>query len=127
MKNLQDYQEEKQTALFNKTKAFFAFGTKQFDEQKQPNTKYVNCGAGLVCPKGQEKILVDGLTEIHQNAIKEDIAENGTEAIIRRELYNYECFYTGDISDAVSRLADYDIKVSQIQSVYRQELPNSES
>ncbi|MBL4672324.1 MAG: hypothetical protein JKX81_08675 [Arenicella sp.] len=119
--------EEKQTALFNETKAFFAFGTKQFDEAKLPDTTYVNCGAGEICPKENVKILSDGLTKIHENAIKEDIAENGIDKIIIRELYNHECFYTGDISDAISTLKSYNITDNQVQVAYYKELPNSDS
>ena len=126
MKYLSDYQEAKQTKLFNQTGAFFAFSTDQFNETKQPDTKYVNCKYGLMCPKGQVKILLDGLTKAHQEAIKEDIADNGINAIIKRELYNYECFYSGDISDAVSTLKAYDVTEDQVQDMYRKEYKNAD-
>lgn len=126
MKYLQDYKEANNTALLNQTGAFFAFSTEQLKEAKQPDTKYVNIGHGLLCPKGQEDTLINGLGKIHKEAIQEDIADNGIKAIIRRELYNHECFYTGDVSDAVSTLKAYGITTEQIGEVYRVEYPKAD-
>ena len=126
MKYLSDYKETKHTELLNNTGAFFAFSTEQFNDKKKPDTKYVNCKHGLICPKGQVDNLLDGLSIIHEEAIKEDLAENGIKAIIKRELYNYECFYTGDISDAVSTLKAYDITEDQVQDMYRKEYKNAD-
>jgi hypothetical protein len=121
MKYLQDYQEEAQTALFKKTGAFFAFSNKQFDEEKKEGVKYVHLGAGLICPKVNAKELNEKLDAIYKDAIKKDIAENGIEAIIKRELYNHECFYTGDITDCVSKLQDYPTTKEEIWNVYKSE------
>ena len=51
--------------------------------------------------------VLNSIDEIQSSAIKKDIDENGIDGIIRRELYNHECFYTGDISNAVSFLEQY--------------------
>ena len=51
MKHLSDYMKHRQTKLFNDTGAFFAFSMDQFNESKKDNTKYINCGAGLICEK----------------------------------------------------------------------------
>lgn len=126
MKYLQEYQEAKQTDLFNSTGAFFAFSMKQFNEQKQSGTKYVNCGHGMLCPKPNVDALIDGLGRINKEAIKKDIAENGIKAIIRRELYNYECFYTGDMTDAINALKSYNITNKQIREIYAIEYPKAD-
>ena len=46
-----------------------------------------------------------------------NFAENGKEGVIKRELSNHECYYTGDISGCEEAL-------DEIIKVYRQEAPN---
>lgn len=123
MKFLQDYQEKQQTELFNRLGAFFAFSNEQFNEAKKPNTKYVNCGAGLICPKENTAELMKELADIYEKAIQQDLDENGKEAIILRELYNHECFYTGDITACVEKLEHYPgITPEDINKAYTKEL-----
>tara|TARA_A100001201_G_C3911597_1_gene147885 strand:- start:73 stop:270 length:198 start_codon:yes stop_codon:yes gene_type:complete len=50
--------------------------------------------------------------------IKEDLEENGKEAIIIRELENHECWYVGNIEDAVKKLKDYPITEDDINHVF---------
>ena len=90
MKYLSQYKEQAQTELFNKTGSFFAFSNKQFKEQFKPGTKYVDCGAGLICPVKNYEELKNGLEAIQKNAIEQDVNENGAAAIIEREYFNYE-------------------------------------
>ena len=118
MKYLSNYTEALQTELFNKLGTFFAFSNKQFDEGKKEGVKYVSLGAGIITPKGSAKELMDGLEAINKQGIEQDIKENGIDKIIERELYNHECFYTGDISDCVDRLDDYPVTTEQIRSIY---------
>ena len=125
MKYLSDYQENAQTRLFDKTGAFFAFSTKQFNEAKKEGVKYVSMGAGMICPKENVKELIETLDSIYKGAIKKDLKENGKEAIIKRELYNYECFYTGDISNAVENLEPYGFTKNEIRVIYNDEYPNA--
>ena len=121
MKYLQDYQEQAQTALFKKTGAFFAFSNSQFDKQKKDKTKYISMGTGLICPKDNVKELIEKLDSIYKGSIKKDIKENSIEGIIKRELYNHECFYTGDITDCISKLKDYPITEEEIWQGYKSE------
>lgn len=107
MKYLQDYKEQAQTDLFRETGTFFAFSDSQFNEQKVDGVEYVNCGAGCICPKENVKTLLDGLGKIQKEAIAQDIAENGKEKIIERELYNHEAFYTGRISETLDEVKQY--------------------
>lgn len=121
MKYLQDYQEEKQTALFNETGAFFAFSLSQLNEAKKEGVKYVSLGGGLICPKENVEKLDTGLETIYREAIAQDIAENGDEAIIKRELYNHESFYDWDFSRAMEVLKPYKFPKEVIQKVIAQE------
>ena len=120
MKTLSNYTQEKQTELFRSTGAFFAFSNEQLAEKKKDNVIYVSLGSGLIVPKENAKTLVEGLENISAEGIKQDLAENGKDAIIRRELFNYECFYTGDVSDCVDVLAGYGITRQEIEAKYQQ-------
>ena len=122
MKHLQDYIEKKQTALFNKTGSFFAFSQNQFNEAKKPEVKYTAIGSGLLCPTANVKELMDGLDQIHEVGIKQDIEENGIDGIIKRELLNHECYYTGDITDCIDKLEDYPITIEKIQEIFNQNI-----
>jgi hypothetical protein len=118
MKYLSSYTQEKQTALFDETGAFFAFSQQQFDDAKIEGLIYVSLSAGLIVPKDNAKKLVDGLDKINADGLIQDMTENGKKAIIRRELFNYECFYTGDISDCVDALKQYSIAEEEIREVF---------
>ncbi len=64
----------------------------------------------------------DGLDAIHAIGVKLDLAENGKVAIIKRELYNHECFLTGDYMEARNGLSsEYGITDEEIKKVYSQE------
>lgn len=121
MKYLSNYVEEAQTALFDRLGVFFAFSNKQFDEAKKEGVKYTQLGAGLICPVGKAKELMDELDKIHAAGMKQDLEENTREGVIRRELENHECYYTGDIESCVDRIKDYGITAEEIQVVFRSE------
>lgn len=118
MKYLSDYTQEKQTALFNETGAFFAFSNQQFDEAKKDGVKYCRITMGLICPVENTQKLIEGLESIQREGIAQDIKENDKTAIIRRELFNHECFYTNDITDCVDKLAEYSFTRDDIQNVF---------
>ncbi len=118
MKSLSNYTESKQTELFNRLGAFFAFSKKQLDESKIDGVIYVSLVSGLIVPKVNVMEMIDSLALINVEGIKQDKAENGKINIIKRELYNYECFYTGEIDDCIEALSDYEITVDDIRHVY---------
>ena len=41
------------------------------------------------------------------------------EKLIIDTIYNYEAFYTGDLTDVINELKSYGITAKQIQSVYK--------
>jgi len=108
MKTLTNYTEKKVTAALERHGAFYAFGREQFEKKKAANIEYVSLRVGgLICPKENASELLGDLDRIHTEAIAEDVEENGLKAIVLRELWNHECFYTGEIDDAWEALKDY--------------------
>lgn len=123
MKYLSHYVEAAQTKLFNETGTFFAFSKKQYEDQAKANVIYVSLGAGMFCPKENVEALTSGLETINAQGIAQDLAENGKDAIIVRELHNHEAFYVGSISDTVGALADYPITRDEVRAVYNRVAP----
>ena len=119
MKYLSDYMEEKQTALFEKTRTIFAFSQKQFEEQRKNNVTYVNLGQGMLTEKPNVEEVINELDKIYKDCIKQDIEENGKEKIILRELENHEAFYVSNTEDTERKLEDYEcISKEDIKRVY---------
>jgi len=118
MKYLSDYTQQAQTDLFDELGVFFAFSNQQFEEARKQDIEYVSLGMGMIVPENNAKSLVERLVEIQKEGIKQDIAENGKDAIIRRELFNHECFYTGDICDCVEKLEGYGISYDEVYEVF---------
>ena len=120
MKYLSDYMEAKQTSLFNRTGTIFAFSDKQFDEQAIKGKEYSRIGQGMLTQKGNEMKVIKTLEKIYQQAIIQDIKENGIKGVIQRELENYEVYYTNDLEPAMEALKDYpEITQKDIIKVYQ--------
>lgn len=101
---LRQEQENKISELNKKVGLFWAFSNKQFDENKTPlkeGEKYVSIGGGGYMPKGNVEEFLKGHKDIdkwYKAEVKNNKAE---EKEIIYELYNHECFYTGDITTVV--------------------------
>ena len=125
MKYLSDFMEDKQNLLFESEKVFFAFSNKQMEEGKtkieiHDNKLLCSLGAGMYCPKLNANNVVNQLDKIYNDSIKEDIKTYGIERIIKRELSNHECYYTGDITDCIETLKNYpNITDELILKVYK--------
>lgn len=126
MKTLHDYTKEGTTRALDKAGAFFAFSNEQLEEKRQPGIKYANMGAGLICPVDNAKTLNDELNANVAEGVRLDIEENGLEAIIKRELYNHEAFYTGELDDTIGALGAYNVTAEQVAKVYRSEYANAD-
>lgn len=126
MKSLSSYTNDAITQLLNESGAFFAFTNQQLEEKQKEGVQYCSLGAGLIAPKEAVRSVVDGIANITKAGIEKDIEENGKRGIIKRELMNFECFYTGDITDCVEALDDYGIERDEIKAVYREMLANDE-
>lgn len=118
MKYLSDYTEQNITELLKKYNGFFAFSQKQFDEQKKKDIKYVSRNNGLIHEVGKSKDFDKEFSKIINEARKQDLKENGKEGIIKRELSNYECYYTGDVTEACNALKDYNINHEEVLKIF---------
>ena len=116
VKYLSHYIEKKQQDLFAELGAFHAFSEKQFNEQKKNGVKYVSMGNGGICPEINAKKYIKGVIRLTEEAIQDDIAENGKKAIIHRELGNHEYVITYDITDTVNALYNYGINETEVQA-----------
>jgi len=123
MKTLNNYVDVATTKLFDKYNAFFAFNTAQFTEKRIEGVEYVSMPTGLICPKSKALQLLSELDAIHIEGVKQDLEENGVNNIIKRELANFETYYTGDISDCVDALKAYNISPDRILEIYKEEAP----
>ena len=119
MKYLTNYIEEGQTKIFEKYGVFFAFSNKQYNEKAKPELEpYVHVGHGMIVPKPHVKDVLKALDDVHEAGIKQDLQENTKEGVIKRELGNHECYYTGDIEPAVDCLSSYGITAEEVQKVF---------
>ena len=110
--------QAKQTELFNQYGVFFAFSNEQFEKGKKEGVIYSQLGAGMLCPKDNVKSFCADHERVVADGIAEDIRANGKDAIIRRELYSYECFYTGDIDDCVDAVECYGFTRADVVAEY---------
>jgi hypothetical protein len=132
---LSDYVEAGQSKIYKKYGVFFAFSNEQLEEGLKTNLdagitivgdKTTNFKLGMFAPTKHREAVKKEMDENFDQAVKKDILENGKEKIIVRELYNYECFYTGDIDDALSKVSVYGYTLQDVQEAYRKEYPNYE-
>jgi hypothetical protein len=113
------YHEAKQSQIFNKYGAFFAFSKKQFNRQKQDNVRYLSFGGGLIVPADNVKPLHAELDALYEKSAEQDITDNGIKKIIHRELANHECQISGDYECVVDLLGGYhNITKEQIDAEY---------
>lgn len=108
--------------VLKKHKAFFAFGTDQFHEQREEGVKYVSMGSGLICPKETYQELNKDLNKASKDNISDDLTENGKKKIIHRELANHEASYTGSIEQTVDALEGYGITEKEVRAEFKEYL-----
>jgi len=132
---LSDYLEAGQSKIFKRYGVFFAFSTEQLNEGLKINLdkgitlageKTTKLPLGMFAPSKHSEAVKREMDANFEQAVKQDIKENGKEKIIVRELYNYECFYTGDIDDTLRKVSVYGYTLEDVQQAYRKEYPNYE-
>lgn len=117
--------QDKQTELFEANSVFFAFSDSQVLEgMAQYNitdkSLLVSLGAGMIAPRANVKAISLGLKTIQADKKKMVKERSDIKKTILYELNNYECFYTGDITDALEALSAYDVTREQILAVYKE-------
>lgn len=122
LQELKKQKEDKVTQLIKDVRMFFAFSTEQFQEnktQKEEGEKYVHIGAGAYLPKSQVENYISGIENINK-WYKTTIKGNRLrKQEIAYQLNNYECYYTGDISDALEALGS-DYTQAEVKAVYKE-------
>ena len=120
MKYLSEYTNEPISQALEEFGGFFAFSNDQFQENAKEGVKYCRVGrSGLIAPKENARALVSRMTEIYKEARAKDIEDHGLEGVIKRELSNYECYYTGDPTEAIEALEPYGITEEQVWEIFR--------
>lgn len=122
MKYLSEIIEEKQTALFKKYDVFFAFSDDQLEEglkkTGRKKEEMTSLGMGMICPKEHAETFMDEHAKVVKDGIAEDIAQLGIEAVVRRELSNHECYYTGDPTECFDALEMYPVTHAEIVNIF---------
>jgi hypothetical protein len=115
---IREEEQRKVSELNHSVGLFWAFSNKQFEESKTPlkeGEKYVSIGMGGYLPKGNVDKWLEGMKAI-EKWVKE--AKKDAKEVILYELNNYECFYTGDITDAMPRLEELGYTREEVKKVY---------
>lgn len=113
--------QDKFSVVFKECNLFFAYSNEQLEEGKALNPleegdEYVRVAGGGILPSRHISAHLKKTGEVlawYEDQIKEN---NLGEAEILYELRNHECFYTGDIEDAMDVLSNYTEK--QVREVY---------
>jgi len=100
---------------------FWAFNQDQLTEGMKKNPiengdKFVSMGAGGFLPKSCVNKWIAGMKAITKWT-KE--SKKNDKQVITYELNNYECFYQGDIEDAMPRLSELGYTREQVKKVFQ--------
>lgn len=124
--NIQDIKKQQQSkydTLLTECGVFWAFSNEQFAANKTPlkeGEKYVSIGAGGYMPQGNVDKYLQGSKDIkkwYSATIK--ATKNARRDNIVYELANHECYYTGDIQEAINALGNgYTYK--EVYKVYQE-------
>ena len=110
--------ESLQTKALNDNGAFFAFGDKQFNEQKIEGVKYVSMGCGMIAPKENAPLLFSALESINGQKIEWELANNTKKEIIWYQMANHEVQLNGDYSEVIEMMNEYNITPEEVQKEY---------
>jgi|AntDeeMinimDraft_5_1070356.scaffolds.fasta_scaffold07987_3 hypothetical protein len=99
---------EKISLLLKECNVFFAFSDEQFNKNKTPlkdGEKYVRLQGGGFVPKSFINQFLSGCADV-EKWYKAEAGSNKKIRIenIKYELSNYECYYTGEIDEAIQAL-----------------------
>ncbi|MFZ4545889.1 MAG: DUF7659 family protein [Bacteroidales bacterium] len=105
-----EQQKESISEMFKDLGVFFAFSKKQFEENKTPladDEKYSSIVGGGFLPSSNAEKFLESFDLINQTFLAQIKEHKQEEAHILYELYNHECFYLGNPSNAYAALLDY--------------------
>jgi len=121
-------QSKRHNENITKSGVFFAFNKEQLHEgiKKYPlseGEKYVSIGMGGFIRKNQlngfkeQNKVIQEWARVENKKIRTQKTE--AEKAILYELNNYECFYSGDISDAMDVLKEQGYTREEVQKVFK--------
>lgn len=113
--------QDKLTKLINEVGAFFAFGSIQLEEAlKKHNYKkedLTSVGYGMIMPKANVKTYTEKSKKL-KKWFNNKISKLDANEIIRYELNNHECYYSGEIGEAMPILSEYGFTPEQVLTVF---------
>lgn len=127
MKTIAHYIDEILRDLMKECEAFTAFSNFRFHEMKQDEVRYVKVGAGIYCPKDYAEYFIKAYNKHESDARKKDIAENGKDGVIIRELKLHDCFNTGDHTPALEAVEGHGITEDEVLMVFSDEWEKQEN
>lgn len=113
--------QAKMSEVLERNKVFFAFSELQLMEglaeiqEKRENITGVGMGGFL--PKENLTKYLDEMLEA-SGWFNNEVKKLNANEVIRYELNNYECYYTGDIEDAMGVLKNYGLTRDQVLTVF---------
>lgn len=117
--------EKEHARLFDEYQVFFAFNDEQakvgmmkYGYKETDMHMFADIGGGTILPKDNYKKFIEAHGAIVRTGILIDKQLHGLTAIIERELYNHECFYTGDYEPAFSALRGYDVTSKRVSDTF---------
>ena len=119
--------DNRMTKCFDKYGVFFAFGNEQLAKgvaklNLKEGEKVVSLGHAMFCKAALADDFSNEFSEVCKQNSKSLKEKAGIDNLIRYELSNHECYYTGDIEDAVDALASYDITdIELIRKIFAEE------
>lgn len=122
---IQDIKKDEQKALdilFDECRLFWAFSNEQLTKgleriNHQQGEKLTSIGAGGYLPKSNVDKFVNGMKQIKKDFKAKVKAHKLRPQVIADALINYECYYTGDIEDALEALGK-GYNRDEVQAVY---------
>lgn len=120
MKKFEELKEDynkKYNEELNKTGIFWAFSDSQFEENRThkeaPIKEYLSVGAGGYIHQSDKEKL-DNFFKVIAKELKKDFTSKiDINDLIRYELTNHECYYTGDPSEAIEVVKTYYEDISE--------------
>ena len=113
--------QKKISKILEKHKVFFAFsglqlvaGLKKINEKKENLTAI---GGGGFLPKENLDGYLEEMLKV-SGWFNNEVKKLDANSVIRYELNNYECYYTGDITDALAVLKNYGLTRDQVSKVF---------
>ena len=113
--------QKKISKILEKQKVFFAFsglqlvaGLKKINEKKENLT---SIGGGGFLPKENLDTYLEEMLKV-SGWFNNEVKKLNANSVIRYELNNYECYYSGDITDAFKVLEEFGFTKEDVLKVF---------